>query len=192
MTPAPAHQPDSPPASPTPGPFAHWDSLPAEEVAAWLEQTFRAPLVAFCYGYLGRLEDAEDAVQEVFCRAIRSGRTPDNLRAWLYKIARNYCLNALRNRNRRRDAAPLAAQPEVQAMLTGNLTRLVRGEQRSQLGRLLSRLPEMYQEVLRLRYGHDLSRAEIAELLDLDESVVKSRLFEGLQRLRRDIRPTGG
>lgn len=173
------------------GPFAEWYKLPQADAAAWLERTFRGPMVSFCYGYLGRLEDAEDAVQEVFCRALRSGRTPDNLRAWLYKIARNHCLNELRNRNRRRDGAPLAAQPDVQALLTGHLTRLVRGEQRSQLGRLLTQLPEMYQEVLRLRYGHDLSRAEIAEMLDLDESVVKSRLYEGLQKLRQNAEQLG-
>jgi len=174
-------------ATPPGGPFAEWHQLPAGDAAGWLERTFRGPMVTFCYGYLGRLEDAEDAVQEVFCRALRSGRTPDNLKAWLYKIARNHCLNELRNRNRRRDGAALAGQPDVQAMLTGNLTRLVKGEQRSRLGRMLVGLPEMYQEVLRLRYAHDLSRGEIADLLEIDESIVKSRLYEGLKRLRRDV-----
>ena len=45
-------------------------------------------------------------------------------------------------------------------------------------------LEESQREVLRLRYVEDLSRLEIAEVLDIPESVVKSRIFEGLKKLR--------
>ena len=78
---------------------------------------------------------------------------------------------------------------EVHEALTGHLTRLVRNEQRSRLSDLVRQLPDSQREVLRLRYVEGLGRAEVAEVLDLSESVVKSRLFEGLKRLREQASP---
>lgn len=71
------------------------------------------------------------------------------------------------------------------AHVTGDLTRIVRREQRDQLARLLKALPLQQQEVIRLRYTEGLSRAEIGRVLGVTESVVKSRIFEGLEALRR-------
>jgi RNA polymerase sigma factor (sigma-70 family) len=48
----------------------------------------------------------------------------------------------------------------------------------------LAELPESQREVLHLRYAEDLSRADIAEVLDIPEPVVKSRLYEGMVKLR--------
>jgi len=67
---------------------------------------------------------------------------------------------------------------------TGHLTRLVRAEEREALRAILAEMPATQREVLDLRYGEDLSRDEIAEVLGIEPSVVKSRLYEGLQRLR--------
>jgi len=64
----------------------------------------RRELHVHCYRMLGSFEEAEDAVQEVFLRAWRARATladGDNVRAWLYKIATNVCLDALRVRSRR-------------------------------------------------------------------------------------------
>ncbi len=55
---------------------------------------------------------------------------------------------------------------------------------RSKVSELVARLTEEQREVLRLRYVEELPRAEIALVVDLPESVVKSRLFAGLKRLR--------
>lgn len=55
---------------------------------------------------LGNRADAEDATQEVFVRALRSGRDAETLgsvTAWLYRITTNYCLNWIRDRVRRRE-----------------------------------------------------------------------------------------
>ncbi|MCG8409297.1 MAG: sigma-70 family RNA polymerase sigma factor [Phycisphaerales bacterium] len=48
----------------------------------------------------------------------------------------------------------------------------------------MATLPPTYHEVLRLRHVEGLSRAEIASVLEIPESVVESRLFEGLKKLR--------
>jgi RNA polymerase sigma-70 factor (ECF subfamily) len=82
------------------------------------------------------------------------------------------------------DGGELPAASQVFEALTGNLTRLVKDEERSRLSELVKKLPETQREALRLRYVEGLSRAEAAEVLEVPESVVKSRLFEGLKRLR--------
>jgi RNA polymerase sigma-70 factor (ECF subfamily) len=80
-----------------------------EEAFAALTEPYRRELQLHCYRILGSLQDAEDLLQETLLAAWRSleqfeGRS--SLRAWLYTIATNRCLNALRDRVRRPQAAP--------------------------------------------------------------------------------------
>lgn len=154
------------------------------QVGILLEELYRTPLTRFCSGYVGSRGDAEDLVQDVFCRVLASPAFPDNFRAWIYTIARNRCLDALRARGRKRDDQELPGDSLLPADRTGNLTRLVRKEQRSRLHDLMATLPPAQREVLCLRYVEGLSRGEIAEVLNTPESLVKSRIFEGLEKLR--------
>ncbi len=158
------------------------------EGAALLEQHYRDPLIRFCWGYLGSTEEAEDAVQEVCVKVVQAPNVPQAFRPWLYRIARNQCLNMLRGRARRPDGHTLPEASRVNAALTGQLTGLVNEEIRGQLQELVWSLDEEHREVLRLRYVEGLSRTEIAEILQTPESIVKSRLFEGLKKLRAKAR----
>ncbi len=157
------------------------------EAAGILDRVYRPALQRFCWGYLGNMEEAEDAVQDVWHKVLQADSVPDRFKPWLYKIARNHCCNLLRERARRKEGAELPAASQVDAALTGHLTRLVKGEVNSQLAAAVSGLTDRQREVLRLRYVEDLARAEIAEVLDVPESVVKSRLFESMKRLREQV-----
>ena len=73
---------------------------------ASLVQRHRRELLVHCYRMLGSFEDAEDLLQETFIRAWRkresfTPRGPSSVRAWLYRIATNACLDALESRRRR-------------------------------------------------------------------------------------------
>ena len=154
------------------------------EAARLLDERYRVALVRFCWGYVGSVEEAEDAVQEIFLNVVGAEVVPDSFRPWLYKVARNHCLNRVRDRGGRKGDRTLADASQVYTALTGHLTRLARDEERLRLVELVQALAEEHREVLRLRYVEDLSRSEIAEVLELPESVVKSRLFEGMRKLR--------
>jgi RNA polymerase sigma-70 factor (ECF subfamily) len=90
-------------------------TLPREEPAfAALFERHRAELRVHCYRMLGSFEDSEDLVQETFLRAWRNraGFGSDgrfSVRAWLYRIATNACLDVLRSRPRRLLVLPVAA-----------------------------------------------------------------------------------
>jgi len=79
--------------------------IPADEAGfAAMAERHRRELHVHCYRMLASFDDAEDAVQETFLRAWRARDTFDGttlFRAWLYRIATNVCIDAIRRRNRR-------------------------------------------------------------------------------------------
>ena len=82
----------------------------------------RRELHVHCYRMLGSFEEAEDALQEAFLRAwrAREAQTGDsNLRAWLYKIATNVCLDALRRNKRQVPTLAVDGRGPVAAALPG-------------------------------------------------------------------------
>ena len=148
----------------------------------------RERLRRFCLGYLEDAEASEDATQEAIRRLLAeqaAGNAPRDARAWLLRAARNLCLNELRSRRRRRDREPLPSGFDAVAAWTGPLTKLVNAEREQDVARRLAALSDDEREILRLRYWDELSRAEIAALLELPEGTVKSRLFEAVEKLRR-------
>lgn len=151
------------------------------DAARLLDQLYRDKLVSFCVQYVGSFEAAEDVVQDAFFRVLESDVVPRNFRGWIYRICRNRCLDVRKASGRRTsDTSPT----DLHAPLTGQLSKLVREERSAHLRELVEALPEEQREVLVLRYVQSLSRAEIAEVLDIPEKLVKSRLFHGLERLR--------
>ncbi len=154
------------------------------EAGRILDVMYRAKLINFCYRYVGAPDVAEDIVQDVFVKVLQNETVPDNFKAWIYKICRNRCLDVLRTSSRRRDDKSLPAASQLQDQMTGFLTRLVEGERLDHLQKLVDDMPEDQREALMLRYGESLSRAEIAEVLDVSEGIVKSKLYHGLERLR--------
>jgi len=128
---------------------------------------------------------ADDIVQEAFIRAFREiGRCdPDRPFApWLARIVINLCRNALR----RRRILPLAT-PGPQGVREPGYAAT---EARVDLWPILQRLPHSHREVLLLRYFHQFTDPEIAEILGLPLGTVKSRLHAARQAVRRHLDPS--
>lgn len=86
-----------------------------------LAEPFRREIKLHCYRMLGSLHEAEDLVQETYLRAWRSFSSFDgrSMRAWLYKIATNACLNALESRKQAQRFLPDQLGPAGPPVLEG-------------------------------------------------------------------------
>jgi RNA polymerase sigma-70 factor (TIGR02960 family) len=177
-----------------------------------LTDAHRGELHIHCYRILGSVQDAEDLVQETLLAAWRGldrfeGRA--SLRSWLYTIATNRCLNALRDRGRRlpdlpapaaeapeapepsRTREPIWLEPYPDALLEGVLDRSqdphARYEAREAIGLAfvagLQRLPPRQRAVLVLRDVLGFRAREVAEMLGVSESSVTSALHRARSTL---------
>ena len=157
-----------------------------QDAGARLHARFAAALERFCWGYLRDAGEAEDAVQEIHCKVLATKDIPDSFRPWIYRIARNYCLNVLRAKARRMEGGALPRDSQLYVHHTGHLTRMANQEIGARVTEAMWSLDEKYREILDLRYTEGLSRKEIAKVLDIPERLVKTRLFNGIARLREE------
>ena len=155
-------------------------ALLAEGDEAALEELlrrFQRPLAAFLRRRTaGR--DVEDLFQETWLRVVRSGARFDRTRrfsTWLFQIAANLCRDWWR-RNQR-----LSSEPTEETVDPGRSAE--RTVDRLTADNLLALLPDEQREVLILRYYHDMSEAEIADILGCPRGTVKSRAHNALARL---------
>lgn len=149
-----------------------------------LIEKYRQPLLRHSLYILRDQDDAYDIVQETFVRAIRETRLfdPDfRIKAWLFRVAKNLCLNQLRNTSRR--AAILHANPTVDRQEPQQWKTLFDGEQSILMMGTLDKLGEDHREILVLRYYDELSYIEIAQVLDIKLGTVMSRLSRARQKL---------
>lgn len=160
------------------------------DAGALLVAAYAEPLRRFAARYVGDA-DARDVVQEVFCEVLASRTVPDDFRAWVYRSVRNRALNVVRGR-RRRPAERLVTAAPIAADATGIPTALAREEDAARAAAAVRTLSPRQQEVLHLRYGEGLARAEIAKVLDVPESVVKSRLYEAVRALEKRLGTSQG
>jgi RNA polymerase sigma factor (sigma-70 family) len=140
-----------------------------------LVDRYRPRLHAFCRNMMRSSEDAEDVLQEVFVnayRAIRADGRPIIAKPWLYRIARNRCLNELR----RNTPAAVESMDVFEAVepTTGETV-----ERREQIGEIVidvKRLPEQQRAALLLREMEGLPYQQIADVLDTTVPSIKSLL----------------
>jgi RNA polymerase sigma factor (sigma-70 family) len=137
---------------------------------------YQGRLLGFCRQMLGSTEDAEDVLQEVFVNAYRAMLADEreiNLRPWLYRIARNRCLNYLRKPTADAQES-MDMVPAVEASSTAE--KVHNREEFRQLLTDVSKLPETQRSALLLREIDALSYEEIAQAMDTSVPSVKSLL----------------
>jgi RNA polymerase sigma-70 factor (ECF subfamily) len=180
-----------------------------DEAFRELTDPYRRELQVHCYRILGSVQDAEDLLQETLLAAWRGldqfeGRS--SLRSWLYRIATNRCLNALRDSERRppearvdlpqptRVTEPLWLEPYPDVMLEGIADVAPGPEARYETKEAialafvtgLQHLPPRQRAVLVLRDVLGFQAAEVAKMLDGSEASVNSALQRA--RLTLDAR----
>jgi RNA polymerase sigma factor (sigma-70 family) len=137
---------------------------------------YQPRLLGFCRQMLGSTEDAEDVLQEVFVNAYKAMLADEreiNLRPWLYRIARNRCLNHLRKPTADAQES-MDMVPEVDAASTAE--KVHNREEFRQLLADVKKLPETQRSALLLREMDALSYEEIAAAMETTVPSVKSLL----------------
>jgi RNA polymerase sigma factor (sigma-70 family) len=137
---------------------------------------YQGRLLGFCRQMLGSTEDAEDVLQEVFVNAYRAMLADEreiNLRPWLYRIARNRCLNHLRKPTADAQES-MDMVPAVEASSTAE--RVHNREEFRQILSDVNKLPETQRSALLLREMDALSYEEIAAAMETTVPSVKSLL----------------
>ena len=145
-----------------------------------------------CFGLTRNRADAEDLAQETYLRACRQlDRLPsgDAAKAWLFRVARNVCLDHLRRR--RLDIFSYGKVAD-QTLAAGDPHEdLVRRERNAALSRALGRLPRRLREVLVLREYGELSYEQIAQALRIELGTVMSRLHRARRKLAEAVLKSG-
>ncbi len=150
-----------------------------------LVDQFRGRVFGLCYRMLGHREDAEDAAQETFVRALKNLRTWDSTRdfePWLFAIAGNRCRTALARRMRRPGVCSLT-EPVAEHRPDGHAVRHLAEE----VNLALSSLRPQYRQAFLLFHEQELSYAEIAAALACPIGTVRTWIHRARRELIRQL-----
>ncbi|MBF6592379.1 MAG: sigma-70 family RNA polymerase sigma factor [Ktedonobacterales bacterium] len=162
-----------------------------------LVRRYTQPLYAFATRILGSADDAADVVQHTFIQcynALPRLRADTALRPWFYRVARNRCLDLIRQRRTLPANLPHDTDEERGALdsIADSGPSLESLAERRDLQRLLAEavagLPPKYREVVVLRYEGDLTFGEIAETLGIPENSAKTLFQRAKTMLRLALR----
>jgi len=133
-------------------------------------------------------QEAEDALQEIFLRVYKAlpsfDPTKGAFTTWLYRITVNYCRS-----RRRRHVLPTFPLENARPSDLANVSECVeRAENEDIVLRAMAQLSDDLRTVLVLRYYLDLSYREIADVLNIPEGTVKSRLDRAVKTLRGELK----
>ncbi|MFQ5430435.1 MAG: RNA polymerase sigma factor [Phycisphaerae bacterium] len=158
--------------------------------ASILTRRYWPAIHRFCATYLGDAHLAEDVAQETFAKLARLEELPTgSFKPWIYKVARNRCLDILRRHQRSpTHHRPIRTGFDVALSQSGPGTRAGRQERRELIREIIATMPADYRDVLTLKYFEGFSRAEIAESLETSEATVKGRLFRASEYLEEALR----
>lgn len=154
------------------------------EAAEQLVQLLYPELLRYCLWHVPRREEAEDAVQETFLKAIRYYDRyvhRGSCRAFLYRIAANTCIDMQRR------SAAAAASIEALDELPEECSPLEQVQEDWSFRQRIRSLKPEQQELVLLRFGQQLSLREIAAATGLPLRTVQSRLRAALKQLKNQL-----
>ena len=159
--------------------LVHDARLGSEEAFSALFERFQTPIVNYIYRLVGEWETANDLAQDTFLKAYQAlPRTAENLQIspWLYRIATNTALDALRRR-KRITWVPIIAEVEPYANDTA-----ARHAEHDAIQRALEQVPADQRTCLVLNMSQGMSYKEIAETIGISVNLVAVRIFRGREK----------
>ena len=166
-----------------------------------LVRRYRGPLLNVAWSKLGDMAWAEDIVQETFLAAFAARATYNPrfaFRTWVWTILLNLCRRQWQRRQMRPREQSLGTAASAEAGYCEPVTHetalahVLHVERREQVHHLLTRLPEVQADALRLRFFGGLQFSEIALAMDSSVSAAKQRVKNGLVALAEYVRQNDG
>jgi RNA polymerase sigma-70 factor (ECF subfamily) len=166
----------------------------------YLVQKYRRPMLSFMYRMAHNSAVAEDLAQEVFLRVYRSREKYEasaKFTTWLYRIASNLAVNHARDtRHQRPENTVSLDEPDQESGLTMDLPdnsltaeeAIVRRERLAAIRQRVEALPERQKMALIMHKYQQMDYRQIAEVLKLSESAIKSLLFRAYETLRVQLK----
>lgn len=148
---------------------------------------YQQPLFNYLLGTLRHRQDAEDALQETFLKALRGLPRYEHrghFKAWLFQIAHNVAYSEFRSQGR---APPRADESELEnqaGTVRGPSDELAGRESVAAIEQALAELPAAQREVVLLRLRSGLTFREIAEALDIPLNTALGRMHQAKANLR--------
>lgn len=159
-----------------------------EEAFGEVIRRWERKIFALCYGILGCREEALDATQEAFMLAYKnlSGfRGEAKVSSWLHRIAINQCLTRMCSAKSREESLEFEEGALVITSSSNSPFDVVEEKERALLIRKAIRsLPFELRQIVIMKEFEDMTFQEIAEVLDMPVSTVKSRLYLALRQLK--------
>jgi RNA polymerase sigma-70 factor (ECF subfamily) len=164
-----------------------------EGALAAIFHAYATRLCAFAYRYVESRDVAADLVQDVFLKVWQNrGRweIAESVRAYLYRATRNRALDFLKHESVERRWAEQAARDRLVDDALTSAPSAAEGTRdlADELVRVLDQLPERCRQVFLLRWHHDLSYAEISELMGTTPKTVENQMSRALRLLRERLR----
>jgi RNA polymerase sigma-70 factor (ECF subfamily) len=156
----------------------------------WREYYRRLWAFARSFAAMGS-EETEDAVQEIMWRIYRALPSYDASRPsapWVFRIARNYCIDEMRARRAPFGAGETRVEPDELADASpGPAEALARSAARVEVQRFMESLEAADRQILFLTYHERLRLRDVAAALDMPEGTVKWRIHELKKLLKRGM-----
>lgn len=154
-----------------------------------LFERYESQLLGYLIRILNHRQDAEDALQEAFCKAIRglpNYKETNQFKAWIHRIAHNEAMNLIRKRGRIREEPEILENAEAEGSDVS--AQLIRQEDQQLLEQAIARLPEAERRVVLMRLKSDLPFKEIAQIESCSINTVLGRMHNAKTRLRAQLK----
>ncbi len=151
-------------------------------------ESYSDAIFRYCYFRVYDRERAKDIVQETFMKTwdyIARGNDIDNIRAFLYKVARNIIIDY--TRKKKEDSLEALQESGFNPGVDERANKEIEFDFQAALQAIKS-LDEKYREAVTMRYIEGYSPKEIAKMIDETENVISVRIHRGLQQLRKKIK----
>lgn len=164
-----------------------------------LLERYQQPLFAFCYRFCNDSAQAQDLVQEVFLRLIKTAKNYEpraKFSTFLYTFAHNLCIDYIRRGKKRKNVSLSEPVADAEGLTLGDMMKDEKSNPEKEyhqktfeeaLQKAVSELPEEQREIFLLREQMNLPFEEIARIAGCLPSTAKSRMRYALQSIRQKL-----